>query len=278
MKKFFVILFILLFVPLSVSAETNYAKSLSWRNGLECSYKTDGLDVKFTNISYSFSSPYLDIRPAFQEAIGDKNEVTLILSMEIRADFKEGDESTFRLLLRCGKTQNANEWREYHQNNPACKVPFFDNYETSNIMKTIDEEPRLLTSRWQTVTTEITATKEQTACPMSPTWYFCIDGLNMEVPTEAIEIRNLTLTEKQADKSVFNVIRTARPIKTVTPNPTATPASTPTAMPTPTPNWLNQPIVWDMGAMTGITVFLTLIIIIVIGILYIVLTVKARKK
>lgn len=279
MKKFLLILFICLLLPVSVSAETNYLEGFSWEKGLSAKVEVDGLNVKSTDISVSYSSPYLDLMPAFKRAIGDDAQITMRLSFKIRGDFEKEPSSKINFIIRSiTSPKQAREWLNYHKAERPCSPAFFPDNGTNNIMKSISSElpNRQLTDAWQSFEIDITATREQIFCPVTPAWYFCVDGLSVEKGIKAIYFEDVTLT-KLKSIAVTPFVPIAKPIvEETTPTPKATPTPTPT--PLPTPDWLDQPIVDDMSSMVNDVVRYIVNIIIAIGLLSLILFKMIMKK
>lgn len=285
MKKFFIflILICLSITPIFVTAETD----LNWENGLATVKDVDGTSATFTNITQSYSSGFLDIMPAVKKLIGSNEAITITVSGMIKAEYESPDgESSCRPAIRNRiGFENAQSWYDkLYLLNLNGAEPFFSVYGT-NIARYFPEYTFYLKRDWAEFSLSFNANRNQIYCPVSSQWFFCFDSFDLKNPIKSISVKDVTITA--------TVIENATPVPTVpataTPVPTprairkpqaivkSTPMPTPTPSPTPTPNWLNQPVVWDMSAMTAIVLSSTNLIVVSTGILYIALTIIAKK-
>ena len=288
MKKFLILLFIFMLLPFSVSAsKVNYTQTenLSWLGGLACSFEATKDYVKFTNITTSYSSPYFDILPAFIKAIGNKNQVTLEITIKIKADFKaENTASKFHLNIRAfTDAKNAEIWRNHHKTEDCCRPTFFQS-SGSNVSYTLPSSSKRLENNWNSYTFLVTASEEQINCPVTPNWYLCFDGLEPNllkaIYVESVVISLYTQTPSPTQKVTAHTPRPMRTISPIVAIATPTPTVSPSPTPSPTPDWLNQPAVEDMSSISKDVARYTFNIIIAIGILYYCVTsaIKKNKK
>ena len=306
MKKILILFFaiILILVPMSVSAApTNYAEGLNWQKGLCAQILANGLDVEMRGITSSFNSAFIDILPAMKKALGNNNAVTVTISAKIKAVFSEaGAESHCRPALRAHiGIKDPQTWTNLYKQTLNGDNPFFTS-ETSNVMTGIGTGIIPLKEDWSAFSFDISATKNQINSFMTPNWYFCFDGINLQTSIGAIFIKDLTITLKNhsAGSSTQTTVNTPTPTPKLTQNPaqiqqtlpmrtaniinpfapkaTPTPTPTPTPAPTPNPNWIMQPLMFDMMAMVYISLNVFSLIFVVMGIVYLITKIRERKN
>ncbi len=299
MKRFFVFLFVIILAiaPINANAVTNYAEGLTWEKGLCTQILANGLDVEFRGVNTTFNSAFIDILPAMKKALGNNNSVTVTISAKIKAVFSEaGAESVCRPALRALiGVSDPKTWTEQYIKSLNGDAPFFRS-ETSNVMVGIGTKQIPLRENWSDFSFEISATKNQINSSMTPNWYFCFDGININIAIGAIFIKDLSITLKDASKATPTPAPTPRPTPTPNPaqipqtlpmrtantvNPFApanTPTPTPSPTPSPTPNWKDQPIMEDMTTMVDVSVKVYVSIITFMGAVYILTKLKDRKN
>ncbi len=282
MRKFtvLILLFIFALLPLSVSAETNYAKDLGWANGLACRVTTKDGVTEFTNLAYSYSSGYFDIMPALEKAVDGKDQITAVISGQVKATFKNEDIKDFKInsLIRASTSiKDPENWTKEYEKTLNGKEPFFKDV-TSNALHGLARNI-VLKSDWTEFSVEFSAYKEQIYSSLTPNWFFCFDGIDIN-NVSSISVKNMKLTVKSDEQAKKTPpVPTKRPnINVVTPAPTPTPTPSPTITPMATPNWKEQPIMYDMGAAVGISAKVYTDIIIVVGIIYLGTTYIVKKK
>lgn len=282
MRKFTVLILIFIFalLPLSVSAETNYAKGLGWTKGLACRVTTKDGVTEFTNLAYSYSSGYFDIMPALKKAVDGKDQITVVFSGQLKATFKNEDikDSKINSLIRASTSiKDPENWTKEYEKTLNGKEPFFKDV-TSNALHGLGRNI-VLKSDWTEFSVEFSVYKEQIYSSLTPNWFFCFDGIDIN-NVSSISVKNIKLTVKSdAQAKKTPPVPTKRPnINVITPAPTPTPTPSPTITPMATPNWKEQPIMNDMGGVVKSTIKISVAIIVVVGIIYLVTTFAVKKK
>ncbi len=280
MRKFTVLILIFIFalLPLSVSAETNYAKDLGWTNGLACSVTTKDGITEFTNLAYSYSSGYFDIMPALEKAVDGKDQITVVISGQVKATFKNEDIKDFKInsLIRASTSiKDPENWTKEYEKTLNGKEPFFKDV-TSNALHGLGRNI-VLKSDWTEFSVEFSVYKEQIYSSLTPNWFFCFDGIDIN-NVSSISVKNMKLTVK-SDAPATKAQVVARPgVNIITPAPTPTPTPSPTVKPTATPDWKEQPIMNDMSGAVKSTVKISIAIIAIVGIIYLGTTYAVKKK
>ncbi len=226
MKKFITVLLILaLSLSLTVFAEDeNFLKNEKWTQGHSSGIKNvDGVWVA-TGISGAYKSPVINILPALEKALGDEDEITVVISFEARMVFKEGtaDKTSGGRLIARGangtefstKTE-ASDWREAYSEALDGEKSLFYLDPDGNILYSLAEGSVKLTDEWTLVQAPLTLMATQIKNGVVTQWNMCFDGIRNTSAIEALEIRNTSL------------IISDEPIETPTPEPTATPKATP---------------------------------------------------
>lgn len=240
MKKLFAsFLIIVLAVALfSVTAfaekePTNYATNLAWKSAGSAQTVFENGVATSTNINNKWDSPSVDLLPAAKAALGDNDEITLVIRLEARVTFTSGNEEelvTARPLFRGTSifpTSDDDAWTEAYDEALNGEEPLFF-IRTKNVMKYFEAGNLELTdSEWFVFETELDLTAAQINCDFITGWNFCVDSISDPSIIANIQFRNV---------GVYNLDDLPEPTATPTPVPTPTPTATvkPTARPTST--------------------------------------------
>ncbi len=247
MKKFLTMLLALAIVftmaiP-ALAAPKNYAKDAKWvKAPVACAFgissvtESNGVTT-VTGFPDEWSSPVVDVLPAIKAALGNKDEVTITISFELRATFfagSKGSSGTARLLFR-GENgiygfSDADDWNKTYCETLDGEAPFFNN-DGGNIMRHTGTMVEIKDSDWSLVTTTLTLYAPHINNDCVTAWNLCLDKNSMHRSIQSLQFRNLSLTvvEPEAEPTKTPVVPTKAPA-----TPTKAPA-TPTTVPaTPT--------------------------------------------
>lgn len=286
MKKFLIPFFALLLVLLPCRANavqnTNYLEGLSWSHGIASTVTaSNGLSVTATNITKSFSSPVLDIAPAIKQCFYDSSmpsRITVKISGKLKIDFEDNKEATtsLRFAIRA-KTSlvNSEEWKLQYENILNGDTPFFKVFGT-NVYASISDAYSVST-KWTEFSENVTVTKNNAFCELTPEWLFCVDGIKLDTP-----IINMHFTDMRLELiSATDVSNTPTP----TPNlPTSMLIQTPkpTASPRPLEEtkelFYNQPLLKDINTIISWAWKSAVVIIVISGFFAITLNLFTRRK
>ncbi len=225
MKKLITVLLTLILVlSLSLTAfaegEENFLENAKWTQGHSGGIKNvDGVWVA-TGISGAYRSPVVNILPALENALGEEDEISVIISFEARMVFKDGTSdktSVARLIARgangisLSTKDEASDWKEAYSEALDGEKSLFYLDPDGNILFSMAEESVTLTDQWSLVQAPLTLMASQIKNGVVTQWNMCFDGIKNTASIDALEIRNTSL------------IISDEPIETPTPKPTATP-------------------------------------------------------
>ena len=160
---------------------------------------TDGVCVA-KNINAEYRSPAINILPAIKAALGDGDEVSLILTYEMRVTMAdEGDETSIRPLLRgvnaltdLAGADNVEDWIEAYEETLDGDSAFFSN-SNGNIMRAVHDPIDLTDGEWTEVTIELDLTSNQVLSPAVAKWNLCADKILNFAGIKTLEYRNLSI-------------------------------------------------------------------------------------
>ncbi len=274
-------------VPSFAEAE-NFASDCFWEQGVLLAKSdftvTDGVCVA-KNINAEYRSPAINILPAIKAALGDGDEVSLILTYEMRVTMAdEGDETSVRPLLRgvnaltdLGGADNVEDWLEAYEETLDGDSAFFSN-SSGNIMRAVHDPIDLTDGEWTEITIELYLTSAQVLSPAVAKWNLCADKILNFAGIKTLEYRNVSIvladesedTETPAEKPEEKPEEN-KPETQATPAPTKAPAA-PTEAPTEVPDTNNG------GGNDGTVITVSAIICGVIIICAIAACVVVKKK
>lgn len=249
-------------VPSFAEAE-NFASDCVWEQGVLLAKSdftvTDGVCVA-KNIDAEYRSPVINILPAIKAALGDGDEVSLILTYEMRVTMATaGAKTTARPLLRgvnaltdLAGADNVEDWIEAYEESLDGDSAFFSN-SNGNIMRAVHDPVELVDGEWTEVTIELDLTSAQVLSPAVAKWNLCADKIINFANIKTLEYRNLSIvladeaedTETPAEKPAEKPEEKPeekpqenKPATEATPAPTKAPAA-PTEAPTEVPDTNN---------------------------------------
>ena len=208
MKKLIYFLFasILTFSVLcsTVSADegVNYAKNLKWSKGWCSSIKVSDGVTTATGFSQNYSTPFFNIQPALKDAMGDEDDVTVILSFKMHVILKKTasvDLITAKALIRGnnGKPEytTASEWRAAYEESLDGEERFFGTTGSNvNILKYLDSSVLALTEDdWYSFETTITVSRAQLHNEFVNAWFVCFDNISSYNYVESFVIKDLAI-------------------------------------------------------------------------------------
>ena len=182
-------------------ASENPAADLVWDKivGTPAVTKTETGAV-MSGLANSWDSAGVDILPALKKALGDKDNVTLILSVDMMATMKTGSEGatlTARPLVRGTSTRAGladAAWNSQYAATLGDDPALFAMY-GGNVMGFMGDQLSLPHGTWHTYTFTLELTRKQVESNLLREWIFCVDSLGgvSLSKVDHVEFKNLTL-------------------------------------------------------------------------------------
>ncbi len=228
----------------------NYASDCFWEQGVLLAKSdftvADGVCVA-KNINAEYRSPAINILPALKAALGDNDEISVILTYEMRVTMATaGAKTTARPLFRgvnaltdLAGADNVEDWVEAYEESLDGDSAFFSN-SNGNIMRAVHDPVELVDGEWTEITIELDLTSAQILSPAVAKWNLCADKIVNFAGIKTLEYRNVSIVladeaedtetpeekpaekpeEKPEEKPAEN-----KPATEVTPAPTEAPAA-----------------------------------------------------
>ncbi len=149
MKKF-IVLIIAIALVLSVAAFSvsaaepkNFVTDTPWETGAATDVSVkDGICTATLHESHNWSSPYLPLHDAIKDALGDADEIELLITFKVQVVYDAGSDAestTARVLFRAtnGLSVPAEEWADTYAELLGDDSPIFINSD-SNVMNYLD--------------------------------------------------------------------------------------------------------------------------------------------
>lgn len=185
----------------------NFAANLKW-SGFSGATVTEGADGVFTatNITKPYTSPMVNVLPAFKKALGDDINLEVYMIFDIRAIFTEGNEDAMVSASSLFRGENAldvkpsevDEWKEAYSDSFEDSDPYFTNSQ-GNIMKYLGQGVQM-TSEWETYVIELEIDAEQITNPSISKWNFCFDNMSADYELiDKIELKNFVITLEEPE-------------------------------------------------------------------------------
>ncbi len=304
MKKFLTLLLALAIVfamaiP-TLAAPVNHAKDAEWVVGPNVDEVTvaNGVATATSSKWYEWSSPLVDVLPALKAALGNGDEVTVTISLEVRATAVAGSEGisgTARLLFRgvnglpeLAGGDNQDAWNEAYYEALDGEAPFFNN-DGGNIIQYAGTMAEIKDSDWALVTTTITLYAAQINNDCVTAWNLCLDKNSVYKDLQSLQFRNLSVivaepeaepteapadpTEAPANPTEAPADATATATATATTAPTATATATATSGATATEAPAND----DNGGSPAILIAAIIAAVVIAGCVVAVIVIKKKK-
>lgn len=206
MKRIVLLLLIIaILMPMGLTVAAN-SKDVNYARGLKWDKKVGGPTVVMTedgaimsDINYPWDSVGCDILPALKDALGEKESVTVKLTVEIKAALKDGNQSggvCLHPLIRGSGSYAATgdaDWNREYESTLGGDAPLFS-MSGSNIMMSLSSEILSIPSgAWVTYEKVMKLTHNQVMCPILSEWMLCVDGIEPTGGLESVEMRNLSI-------------------------------------------------------------------------------------
>ena len=294
MKKIFTIFLVMLLVlaPVMTFAEpTNYASDLTWTASSSLQLEVNDGVTTCTGIKYAWDSPSISILPTLIDMLGDDDELIVILSMEVRAEFTEGNEGksvTAKPLIRGNNTMTGikdhDAWMEAYEEALDGDETFFGRTKEGHVVHRVGGgNVQITDSDWVPYEAEFVVTRNQLINDFSSTWNFCVDSISSPAIFKSLSIRNFAIYK--ADDIEVEATPTPTPTPTPTKAPTATkaPAASQTATDAPAddvqPEETPIIITQEEGAnKTTVIIVCSICSVVIVGCFVTVILIKEKKK
>ena len=193
-------------LPVTVNAvgataeSVNYAEGEAWSKwvGTPTVTLTENGAV-MTNLHNSWDSVGIDLLPIFKSAMGEEDQITVKLSVNVRATLRAGQESgavQIRPLIRGTGTEASNtaaNWFTAYADSIQGDYPLFEKA-AGNIMMNISHSMAFTHNEWQTFETTLNLTRNQLHSHMISEWIFCVDGVSPLSALQSVELADLSVT------------------------------------------------------------------------------------
>ena len=144
----------------------------------------------FKGMNSSYSSPYLNVYPAVKEAMGEDDEVTVWIVLDIRIANKKGNEGVehkFGVKLRPGKggkLANAETFGELYEG-----MLFTEN--SGNVVSTLlGSSEGKLNENWQRLEFFVTVYRDDLNDELFDAWNLCFDNMATFADITEIQVKN----------------------------------------------------------------------------------------
>ena len=189
------------------ATSTNYAKDLVWNKtvGGPTPQITDNGAV-MSGIKNAWDSVGVDILPALKAALGEDDAVTVRITFEVRAAFRDGaaaKSASARPLVRGTSTlggKSDTEWTNAYLDALGGDAPYFM-IANGNVMQPCNEgEISFSDEEWRKYETVLELTRKQIECSLLSEWVLCVDCIGGIDMLESFEFRGLSVCKESANE------------------------------------------------------------------------------
>ena len=201
-------------LPVTVNAvgataeSVNYAEGEAWSKWVGTPTVTlTEKGAVMTNLHNSWDSVGIDLLPIFKSAMGEEDQITVKLSVNVRATLRAGQESStvqIHPLIRGTGTEASNtaaNWFTAYADSIQGDYPLFEKA-AGNIMMNISHSMAFTHNEWQTFETTLNLTRNQLLSHMISEWIFCVDGVSPLSVLQAVEFADLSVTVTESTEKI----------------------------------------------------------------------------
>ena len=187
------------------ASNENFAANLTWTgfSGVGVTEK-DGV-ITATGFKQPYSSPKIDVLPAFKKALGDEDYLEIYIVFDVRVTLTEGNEGStvkantlFRGTSTLDvQTSDVDAWKEAYADSFEDSETLFTNSQ-GNVMKYLGYGV-IFNEEWQTVVILLEFEGEQITNKSISKWDFCFDGITDNKILNTMEIKNFQIVLEEPE-------------------------------------------------------------------------------